>query len=489
MYHDENGTLVTEGLTDCLIWEMTHLRPPDYVYENLLKEWGIPRVDLPDPAWAEIYEATDRRKDLYYPPPEEPKKKGILRTIIDYYIKEIKFHWSCIMTPPIKDLYHPVDKETFERLNSPPPFYTQAIAAWEKQQQYLAQPVDELFPATPLMFANGQPDCLFEEDGGIPFVGQDLIKKRIILHIKSMGADDRIKALLTGPAGTGKTTLARIMASLIQAHRREQGVEEGEYFELLPAQVSDKLMLDRFMTRIARSPGATIFIDEIHTLTRLEDFFHTLHDSGDPRFPLADGSWLDIPKNISWIGATTDPGQLDKTVGGAMRRRLEPELRLEPPTKQDLASIVCDQADNDGIYLSSWDATTIAERSLFPWQAKLIYEEARRIAKVGNLDEITETVLQEVYDMIGLDERGLLPEDRDVIAALFKAKYELASRPGVVKYRLSEDALCTMTGLDNVSYRKRVQAKLVRLGYLTTSGGQCLTEKAQQDYRHLDEDY
>jgi Holliday junction resolvasome RuvABC ATP-dependent DNA helicase subunit len=342
-----------------------------------------------------------------------------------------------------------------------------------------------VFTPTVLDFSDGQPDCLDPADGSIPYRGQDEVKRRLLLHIQGLGPTTRVKALFTGPAGNGKTSLARIVAAQIRRRHVCLGLPGGEYYELLPAQVEAKAQLDAFVRQIVQDPFATIFIDEIHTLTHAENLFHVLHDTGEPRYALENGSWVPVPQTISWLAATTDPGELDRTTGGALRRRLEPEFRLKAPDPDVLADIVMDQGVKEGLTIERLGAYDIAQRALFPWQAKLLFREAVLLAKASGSASLTRDHVWEAFDLMAIDEHGLVAEDRDVIRALLQSPYRLASQPHVTRYKMSEAALCASAGVDRLTYQKRIQPKLMRHGFLTTVGGQCLTEKALTYYGWL----
>jgi len=329
---------------------------------------------------------------------------------------------------------------------------------------------------TELVFSPGQPSVLFAEENGVPFRGQEDAKHLMRIYIDALGPDDRIKALLTGPAGTGKTTLAWILAARIQDHRTRQGLPTGRFFEVLPAQIASKAELDQFMREL--KPYDIVFVDEIHILRQnvgAEPLYHTLDDTGEPRYPLGNGQgWLDIPANVSWIGATTEPGELDGTTGGALRRRLSPEVRLEAPSIDTLVEILYDQSMP---VADDYTARQMACRSGgLPWQVLNIYNTAEKVAKSKQRAIIDWTVANTTFQILGVDEYGLFGMDRDVIRTLLESPYKM--RTGEVRYKMAETALCSAAGIDRHTYKEIVQPRLMRLGFLTTVGGQSLTTKA-----------
>jgi holliday junction DNA helicase RuvB len=351
---------------------------------------------------------------------------------------------------------------------------------------------DETFAPVDLdaIFATGQPDCLFEGEGMLPYRGQDLAKRRINLYVRGLKRDERRKFFFTGPAGTGKTTLARIVARMMQAQQAELGLTSGGYYELLPAQVAEKGKLDEFMQAVVEDDRAIVFIDEVHTLTNIENMFHVLHETGELWYPMADGSRLAVPRTISWFAGTTDKGEADKTTGGALLRRLEPEISLEPLTKDDIAAIVLDQAEKDGLEMRNEAAFEVADRVMFPWEAKdLVYKEAKLVAEVEGIGQILPNHVREAFEMLQIDDNGLRRDDREVIRTLLRVNdgkgIALVTKPGVTRYRMDEQSLCSTVGIDRTTYGKRVKPKLMAKGYLIPIQGQCLTDKALAEYGWL----
>lgn len=349
----------------------------------------------------------------------------------------------------------------------------------EREEEAAIEPI-RLFAPTPLVFQPGQPSVFYPHEPGIPFRGQEGIKKRLDVKIQALEPGRRIKTLFVGPGGTGKTALAWIVARRIAEHWQRIRLNPGPFYELMPNQFETKDDFDAFMIQVPAQ--AVIFIDELHVLQRTigpEALFHTLADTGAPRYPLGRGAgWVDVPPTTSWITATTDPGDIDKTTGEAFRRRLT-EFRLEAPDLMELMLILRDQDP-------SWPTEvlhTIAKRSGgLPWQALDIHAEVRDFAKVAGREPSCE-LLDEALEDIGVDNHGLVPEDRLIIGALINVQ-PYTPRNGEPQYKMSQAALMSVAGLDEKTF-KRSQGKLLRKGYLITVGGQRLTEKALHDYGHL----
>lgn len=342
------------------------------------------------------------------------------------------------------------------------------------------------------IFESGQPDCFYEGEGDLPYRGQANVKERLRENIRALEPNQRMKALFTGPAGLGKTTIARLVAKEIKLQHYWQGLPMGGYFETLPTQINDKAKRDAFFKMLVADPYATWFIDEVHTLKDIEDLFHVLHDTGPGSYPMADGSKLVIPPTISFLAATTDPGEADNTTGGALLRRLAPpEYRLEPNSTEELAEIVFDAAGYDEYEVDADSAMQIAVRSTFPWEVKSLYEMARNVAKNRGSKRIDPEHTLKAADLLEIDEHGLRREHRDVIGALLRVNggrgITIATGPdkGSVRFRMAEGSLCAAAYIDRKTFEKRVKPVLMARGLLVPIQGQCLTEEAVEMYSHL----
>lgn len=360
--------------------------------------------------------------------------------------------------------------------------YNRRMAEEDAAKMSDAQVQSVLFPNTELVFPDGQPSVFYESEGGVPYRGQENAKELLDINIGAMQPGERFKCLITGPAGVGKTTLAWIIARRIQERQDRMGVARGRFYEVLPNQIDSKSVLDSLMHSLREND--IVFIDEIHVLKEMlgvEVLYNVLADGGTARYPLSNGEgWVTLPDGVCWITATTEPGALDRTNGGALNRRLQPEIELQEPTLEDLVHILQDQTTP----IHPEAAYEIAERSGFlPWQGLLVYGQARSVALYEECDQVHPPHAHKAFEIMGLDHLGLLPRDRKVLKVLMGVKHTQAN--GKVVHRMSEAAVTAAAGLDRATYRDRVQPKLQRMGLLTTVGGQTLTDKALREYGHL----
>ena len=130
---------------------------------------------------------------------------------------------------------------------------------------------------------------------------------------------------------------------------------------------------------------------------------------------------------------------------------------------------------------AAWDA---AKRcGGLAWMAVRLQNEMRDVARAYGEVEITPTVAFETFELLGIDEHGVTKEDRIILRLLLTNPKRL--RSGELRYAMSEAALCAAAGIDQESYKKRIQPRLFKLGLLQVLAGQALTEKALALYGHL----
>lgn len=338
----------------------------------------------------------------------------------------------------------------------------------------LGQMDGEKFTPTELVVKPGEPTCFFEGEEGIPFRGQDVAKELIDTTIETLRPGERFKVLLVGAAGTGKTTLAWISARRLIERRG------GRFFEILATQIAKLDDLARFVETL--EDNDIVFLDEIHIIPEnigVEPLLHILADTGEPRLKIGTSQLL-VPPSVSWIGATTDPGRMDRTTGGALRRRFDPIVRLEALRLEDMVAILQDRP----FPIDDMAALDIAERSnQLPWHALSIYDTASRVAMREGSDKIYMEHAMAAFRLLKLDEHGLNADDYAVLRTLLRSPVSMAS--GELRYRMAMSGLCAASGVDEATYRSQVQPKLLRAGLLQTVGGQSLTDKAIREYGWL----
>jgi Holliday junction resolvasome RuvABC ATP-dependent DNA helicase subunit len=352
-----------------------------------------------------------------------------------------------------------------------PPLIDQLMDWTEEDTSGSVESTDAFAPSS-LEFGESEPSVFYAHEGGTVYQGQDLAKRRLTRFIETLGASDRLKCFLIGPAGTGKTALAKIIARRIVNRWEALGFEPGPYFSIIPSALESAEILDRFMIQLSELPRAIVFIDEVHDLgssIKPERLFRVLDDTGDNPYITASGLEIQIPNTICWITATTDPGRLDGLNGGPLLRRIRPMIELERPEPRILADIL---AARD--MPSSPEARLMmAERSDgLPWKAIEIYANARAEALMDGADEITPEHVAIACSDMGLDENGLETADRRVLLGLM-------NQP---RYKGSEDLICSLAGVDKSFFRSEVKPRLISRGFLTVFGGQMLTEAGARAY-------
>jgi holliday junction DNA helicase RuvB len=298
------------------------------------------------------------------------------------------------------------------------------------------------------------------------FIGQSKLKENLSVFLRAarQRGEPLDHLLLYGAPGLGKTTIAHIVAVEMEA----------------PIHVTSGPAIERpgdlvgILTNL--EPGAVLFIDEVHRLSRpVEEILYPAMEDAKVdiligKGPAARSIRLDLPR-FTVIGATTRQGLLT----GPLRDRFGIVSHFQFYGADELYEILRRSATILEFATEEGGAQEIARRSRgTPRIANRLLRRVRDFAQVDGDPAISRPVAERALQLLEVDELGLDRVDRVLLRSIIE-KYEGGP--------VGLETLAASTGEDPGTIEEVYEPFLLQQGFLQrTPRGRCATAAA---YRHL----
>jgi Holliday junction DNA helicase RuvB len=244
------------------------------------------------------------------------------------------------------------------------------------------------------------------------YVGQAQVKAQLEIFVKAavQRGEALDHALIFGPPGLGKTTLANILASELGVNLRQTS---GPVLER-PGDLA------ALLTNL--QPRDVLFIDEIHRLSPVvEEVLYPAMEDYQLDIMIGEGPAARSIKlalqPLTLIGATTRAGLLTSP----LRDRFGIVQRLEFYTVDELEKIVTRSAGILGVPMDGDGAARIAQRSRgTPRIANRLLRRVRDYAEVKAAGRIDEAVARDALDLLAVDPQGFDALDRKLLSTIIE---------------------------------------------------------------------
>lgn len=263
------------------------------------------------------------------------------------------------------------------------------------------------------------------------YVGQATLKGRLLTHIRAAVETERMldHMLLVAPPGSGKTTLAKLIADEIR---------DPFYAMMMP------MDLREFVYFCGDWKGGIILLDEIHRASKAfqEALLPALEDG---ELALSSGSRVSV-RHITFIGATTEPQGIIKPLWD----RFLVKPRWNDYSDSDMAQIVAGMAARAGVAMPPEVAQGLARATGgTPRVAGSLVVACRDLLDTGQ-----DVSVGSVLELAGIDCDGLSERHIDYLKALT----ELGGISGLRN-------LCSLMQLSQ-SVLEELERLLIRRGFV-----------------------
>lgn len=299
-------------------------------------------------------------------------------------------------------------------------------------------------------------------------VGQDRFVEQVQLILAGVRQGKPLgHILLSGPPGTGKTTIAEVIAN-------EVG---GRLIKTEGKSLDSEKAVRRLLSGL--QDGDIVFVDEVHGIPRkVQDSLLIPLESNEMEIQTQAGPQrLQLPR-WTMIAATTLPQKLDP----ALKRRLPNKFSLKLLSTDDLIPIATGMADSMGLKYTDEAMRMLAEMGHgTPGITRNMLNSAEdamlRMREMGIKSDsvIDGDVVRFMRQKTGRDHMGLDDNQRLILETLER-------NPPGRKSSLNE--LSDMTGLDRSAIESSFEPLLMRFGLMRRGhGGREITEKGRAHLR------